>query len=89
MDFEGLEEVVAYEGKQFVINMDGPITTNDNAFELCEHFVTDGAKLYAVMSRYEDLVSRTRRNQKSKVGSKVAAGASFPQGLWSERLQDA
>jgi energy-converting hydrogenase A subunit R len=70
MDFEGLEEVVAYEGKQFVINMDGPIATNDNAFELCEHFVRDGAQLYAMLSRYDELVSRSRRNQKSNVGSK-------------------
>jgi energy-converting hydrogenase A subunit R len=70
MDFEGLEEVVAYEGKQFVIDMDGAIATNDSAFELCEHFVRDGAQLYAMLSRYDEIVSRTRRNNKSKIGSK-------------------
>jgi energy-converting hydrogenase A subunit R len=70
MDFEGLEEVVAYEGKQFIINLDGPIATNDNGFELCEHFVRDGAQLFAMLSRYDELVSKAHRNQKSKVGSK-------------------
>jgi len=70
MDFEGLEEVVAYEGKQFVIALDGPITTNDVALQLCENFITDGAQLYAKLYAYDALVSKKRRSHKSKVGSR-------------------
>ncbi len=70
MDFEGLEEVVAYEGKQFIISLDGPITLNDNAFELCEHFIDEGARFHATLSSYGDFISSTHRNQKSRVGSR-------------------
>ncbi len=70
MDFEGLEEVVAYEGKQFVIDLDGPISTNDNAFELSERFIDDGARLYAMLSQYDDLVAKLRRNQRYRVGGR-------------------
>ncbi len=77
MDFEGLEEVVAYEGKQLIINMDGPITTNDNAFDLCEHFIHDGARLYAMLSCYDRLVSKGRRNNRSRVGGKMQLALPF------------
>ncbi len=70
MDFEGLEEVVAYEGKQFVIDLDGPITTNDNALQLCEHFINDGAQLYAMLGRYDELISKSSRGHKSRIGVK-------------------
>ncbi len=70
MDFEGLEEVVAYEGKQFVIDLDGPITNNDIALQLSENFIPDGAQLYAKLCRYDDLVSKRRKNHKSKVGGR-------------------
>ncbi|MDD1743648.1 MAG: hypothetical protein LUO85_03385, partial [Methanomassiliicoccales archaeon] len=70
MDFEGLEEVVAYEGKQFVIDLDGPISTNDNALELSEHFIEEGARFYAMLSAYDEVFAKLRRNQKHRLGDK-------------------
>ncbi len=70
MDFEGLEEVVAYEGKQFVIDLDGPITTNDVALQLCEDFIPDGAQLYAKLRKYDDLVSKRSGSHTPKVGGR-------------------
>lgn len=71
MDFEGLEEVIAYEGKQFITDLDGPITINNNAFELCEHFIDNGIRLYAILTKYDDFISKAHKNQKSWVGGRT------------------
>jgi len=70
MDFEGLEEVIAYEGKQFVISLDGPITSNENSFELSKHFIDEGARLYTILSRYDDFISSSHKNRKTGIGSR-------------------
>jgi energy-converting hydrogenase A subunit R len=41
----------------FVSDCEGPISKNDNAFELTSHFVPDGDKLFTVMSRYDDVLA--------------------------------
>jgi energy-converting hydrogenase A subunit R len=86
MDFEGLEDVVAYEGKQLVISLDGPITTNDNALELCEHFIDDGARFYDALSRYDEFVSNSHRNHKLRIGGRFQLILPF---LRANRVSDA
>ena len=41
--------------KLFITDCEGPISKNDNAFELSEHFVPDGDKFFALISRYDDV----------------------------------
>jgi energy-converting hydrogenase A subunit R len=41
----------------FVSDCEGPISKNDNAFELTAHFVPDGDRLFTVVSRYDDVLS--------------------------------
>ena len=45
----------------FVSDCEGPISKNDNAFELTSHFVPDGDKLFTVMSRYDDVLAEVIR----------------------------
>lgn len=41
----------------FVSDCEGPISKNDNAFELTSRFVPDGDRLYTVVSRYDDVLT--------------------------------
>ena len=47
MEFDGLEEMMPFDGKIFVTDCEGPITKNDIAFELCYEFIENGEKLLA------------------------------------------
>ena len=68
MDFEGLDEVVAYEGKQFVSDLEGPVTTNDNALEVCQMVVPQGQKFFSQVKRYDDVLAHNLRRQGCKAG---------------------
>ncbi len=41
----------------FVSDCEGPIAKNDNAFEVTEHFVPDGDKLFSIISKYDDILA--------------------------------
>ncbi|MCL6642969.1 MAG: haloacid dehalogenase-like hydrolase [Candidatus Bipolaricaulota bacterium] len=42
---------------QFVTDLEGPLTLNDNAFELAAHFLPNGAHFFALISRYDDVLA--------------------------------
>ncbi len=39
----------------FITDCEGPISKNDNAFELASHFIPDGQRLFTLISRYDDI----------------------------------
>jgi energy-converting hydrogenase A subunit R len=41
----------------FISDCEGPISKNDNAFELTAHFVPDGDKLFSLISKYDDVLA--------------------------------
>jgi energy-converting hydrogenase A subunit R len=41
----------------FISDCEGPISKNDNAFELTAHFVPDGDKLFSIISKYDDVLA--------------------------------
>jgi energy-converting hydrogenase A subunit R len=41
----------------FVSDCEGPISRNDNAFEVTAHFVPNGDKLFTIVSKYDDVLS--------------------------------
>ncbi len=43
--------------RQFVTDCEGPVSKNDNAFELTEHFIPGGGRFFAIVSRYDDILS--------------------------------
>lgn len=43
--------------RQFVTDCEGPISKNDNAFELSEHLIPEGGRFFAIVSRYDDILS--------------------------------
>jgi len=42
--------------KFFVSDCEGPISVNDNAFELAGYFIDDGEKFFQIVSRYDDIL---------------------------------
>jgi energy-converting hydrogenase A subunit R len=55
----------------FVSDCEGPISKNDNAFELTSHFVPNGDKLFTVISRYDDVLADVVRRPGYKAGDTV------------------
>ena len=40
--------------KVFITDCEGPLTLNDNAYELADEFIEDGGKLFKIISRFDD-----------------------------------
>ncbi len=45
----------------FVTDCEGPVTKNDNAQEIAERFIPDGAEFFARLSKYDDLLADVMR----------------------------
>jgi len=43
--------------REFVTDCEGPISKNDNAFELAGHFIEKGERFFAIVSRYDDILA--------------------------------
>ncbi|MCW4017598.1 MAG: HAD hydrolase family protein [Candidatus Bathyarchaeota archaeon] len=52
----------------FVSDCEGPLSKNDNAYELTAHFVLDGDKLFTVISRYDDVLADVFKRQGYNAG---------------------
>ena len=44
-------------GCVFVTDCEGPVSLNDNAFELTQRYVPDGDRLFSTLSRYDDVLA--------------------------------
>lgn len=54
--------------KTFISDCEGPISKNDNAFEITSHFVPNGNKLFTIISQYDDVLADVVRKQGYKAG---------------------
>ncbi len=54
--------------KVFISDCEGPISKNDNAFEVTAHFVPNGDKLFTVISRYDDVLAYVIKRNGYKAG---------------------
>ncbi len=53
---------------QLNIDCEGPITQNDNAFELCRKFIPQGDRFFAIVSRYDDFLADVEKRPGYKAG---------------------
>ena len=53
----------------FISDCEGPISKNDNAFELTAHFIPEGDKLFANISKYDDVLADILRKPGYSAGS--------------------
>ncbi len=68
MDFEGLDEATYAGWRQFITDCEGPITKNDNAFEICKEYIEKGEPFYNNISKYDDVLSDVVHRQGYKAG---------------------
>lgn len=54
--------------KAFISDCEGPISKNDNAFEVTSYFVPNGNKLFTVISRYDDVLADILKKPGYKAG---------------------
>jgi len=52
----------------FVSDCEGPISKNDNAFELSAHYIPGGDRFFAVVSRYDDVLADLVKRPGYKAG---------------------
>jgi len=52
----------------FVTDCEGPISKNDNAFELAKHFIPDGGNFFALISKYDDVLADIVKKPNYKAG---------------------
>ena len=54
--------------RAFISDCEGPISINDNAFEITSRFVPDGERLFTVISRYDDVLAYVLKRPNYKAG---------------------
>ena len=42
------------KNKSYITDCEGPLTLNDNAYELADYFIKDGGELFKILSLYDD-----------------------------------
>jgi len=52
----------------FVSDCEGPISKNDNAFEIAAHFLPEGDRFYSLVSRYDDVLADVVKKPGYKAG---------------------
>ena len=53
----------------FLSDCEGPISKNDNAFEIATHFIPNGDKFFALVSKYDDVLADVVRKPGYSAGS--------------------
>ncbi|MCQ2971013.1 membrane-bound hydrogenase subunit ehaS [Methanobrevibacter gottschalkii] len=55
--------------KSFITDCEGPLTLNDNAFELAANFIENGGKLFKILSLYDDYLVDIVKKENYKAGN--------------------
>lgn len=55
--------------KSFITDCEGPLTLNDNAYELAENFIENGGELFKILSLYDDYLVDIVKKDNYKAGN--------------------
>lgn len=55
--------------KSFITDCEGPLTLNDNAFEMAAKFIENGGELFKILSLYDDYLADVVKKENYKVGN--------------------
>jgi len=56
----------------FITDCEGPISKNDNAFELASRYVPNGGKFFSVLSKYDDVLADVVKKPEYNAGGTLA-----------------
>ncbi len=73
----------------FITDVEGPISKNDNAFELSCSFIPNGDKLFTLISKYDDVIADVLRRPGYKAGNTLKLILPFLKayGVINEKMQ--
>lgn len=54
--------------RAFISDLEGPISKNDNAYEVTSHFIPNGSKLFTIISRYDDVLADVLKKRGYRAG---------------------
>lgn len=57
------------KAKSYITDCEGPLTLNDNAYELADHFIDDGGELFKILSLYDDYLADIVKKENYKAGN--------------------
>jgi len=74
----------------FVSDCEGPLSKNDNAYELTAHFVPDGGKLFSLISKYDDVLADVSKKKGYNAGDTLKLILPFLKAydVTDEKIQD-
>jgi len=55
--------------RQINLDCEGPVTKNDNALELCQHFLPEGKYFFSLISKYDDFLADILKRKGHRAGS--------------------
>lgn len=55
--------------KSYITDCEGPLTLNDNAYELADYFIDDGGELFKILSLYDDYLADIVKKENYKAGN--------------------
>lgn len=74
----------------FISDCEGPISKNDNAYEITAHFIPNGDKLFALISKYDDVLADAFKRPGYSAGSTLKLILPFLKAydLTDEQMED-
>lgn len=78
------------ESAQLNIDCEGPITKNDNAFELCQAFIPSGDRFFSLISKYDDFLADVEKKPGYQAGDTLKLILPFLKafGLTHQKMTD-
>jgi energy-converting hydrogenase A subunit R len=75
---------------QFNTDLEGPITLNDNAFEICAQYLEDGGRFFKLVSKYDDVLADIIKRENYKAGNTLKLILPFLKafGLTNREMED-
>ena len=75
----------------YQLNMDceGPLTQNDNAYELCQEFIPEGGRFFSIVSKYDDFLADIIKKPGYKAGDTLRLVLPFLKayGVTNEKME--
>lgn len=55
--------------KSYITDCEGPLTLNDNAYEIADYFIEEGGELFKILSLYDDYLADVVKKEDYKAGN--------------------
>ncbi|QLH75131.1 MAG: hypothetical protein HPY73_06560 [Methanomassiliicoccales archaeon] len=71
MEFDGLDDLMPYDGKVFISECDGAVSRNNPVHEACIKFIPEGHRFLKVISSYDEVLANVVRKDGHREGDRA------------------